>query len=273
MWPGRFGPAGAQLSAYQLCLLLGGVMGWAWMAGRRPALGLRRERDLWALCAAVTLGALAGARILHLAAYVGGAAPDFWTQALSTRRGISMLGAFPGVALATALFAAAAGVAWRPLLDHVALLSAGWLALGRLGCLATGCCGGRAASAESWAVRFTDPRAAVPRDWLGLPLYPVQVYEALGAALACVLLGRALRWADAGRLPPGTLASAWLVAYALLRSWTELWRADVVLLSGPGITAAQALCLLLLAAGLVLAGPALSRWRGGPAAALPEEES
>ena len=96
-------------------------------------------------------------------------------------------------------------------------------AFGRLGCFLAGCCHGRPAGA-GFGVVFTDPRCEVPGVYLGVPLHPVQLYEAAGNFLIfgwlALLAGR-----EKAR-PAGTLFSFYILAYSALRFSAELLRGD-----------------------------------------------
>jgi phosphatidylglycerol:prolipoprotein diacylglycerol transferase len=154
-------------------------------------------------------------------------------------------------------------------------------ALGRLGCLAAGCCFGK--ESGSWGLSF--PRSSVAFDELASlgalpsgatatpPLHPTQLYEAVGEAAICALL-LALRPRLRGR--PGALILTYLALYGALRFAVELFRGDVArryivelvtprlsaLLGVPSaepllLSVGQATSLLLLAA----CGVALARRR------------
>jgi phosphatidylglycerol:prolipoprotein diacylglycerol transferase len=95
-------------------------------------------------------------------------------------------------------------------------------AIGRLGCLAAGCCYGKACSLP-WAVTFTNPRAheitGVP---LSVPLHPTQIYHALADfALFLVLLRLVPR-----RRFNGQALLVYLILYAILRTGIEALRGD-----------------------------------------------
>ena len=95
-------------------------------------------------------------------------------------------------------------------------------AVGRIGCLAAGCCYGRPA-ASSWAITFADPRArdltGVP---LGVPLYPTQVYHGVADLVLFLLLVWFYRrkWAD------GVVFWMYVLLYAVLRFAIEFFRGD-----------------------------------------------
>lgn len=95
-------------------------------------------------------------------------------------------------------------------------------AVGRVGCLAAGCCYGKATDAR-WAVTFTDPRAqdltGVP---LNVPLHPTQIYHLL-ADLA--LLGILVAFYPRKRTD-GVVFWAYVFGYAVLRFGIEFLRGD-----------------------------------------------
>ena len=94
-------------------------------------------------------------------------------------------------------------------------------AIGRVGCLAAGCCWGKECQ-RPWAVTFTNPVAhqlfGTP---LGIPLHPTQLYEAGTEALTFVLLYRLFRRAHR----PGAIIGLYLVLYGCARFVIEFFRA------------------------------------------------
>jgi phosphatidylglycerol:prolipoprotein diacylglycerol transferase len=96
-------------------------------------------------------------------------------------------------------------------------------AIGRLGCLAAGCCYGSITSMP-WAVTFTDPRAAANVGTpLNEPLHPVQLYES-GAEL--LVLGLLLATERRGRPFPGRTFWLYLLLYGVSRFVIEFFRGD-----------------------------------------------
>jgi phosphatidylglycerol:prolipoprotein diacylglycerol transferase len=111
--------------------------------------------------------------------------------------------------------------------------------LGRLGCFSAGCCwGGVAHGHLPWAVRFPpqslafqtfagrdDPSAFLAPDRLAtLPLHPVQLYESFGELSIFLVLVLLVRPRKAFH---GQVLATWLLAYAVLRTVVEMFRADV----------------------------------------------
>lgn len=98
--------------------------------------------------------------------------------------------------------------------------------VGRVGCLAAGCCYGKPTDLP-WAITFVDPRAAaitgVP---LNQALHPTQAYLSLNALALCGLL--LLLWRQRRRRgwPPGIVFWAYVILYSASRFLLEYLRND-----------------------------------------------
>lgn len=115
---------------------------------------------------------------------------------------------------------------------------------GRLGCLAAGCCHGKAAEDLPWGIIFTDPECLAPTNVL---LHPTQLYESAGEFiifLALIMLRNHKSFT-------GQLFMMYLIFYAVLRFTIEFFRGDVGrgFIMG-GISVSQGISLLLLIAGI-----------------------
>jgi phosphatidylglycerol:prolipoprotein diacylglycerol transferase len=94
---------------------------------------------------------------------------------------------------------------------------------GRLGCLAAGCCYGRATDLP-WGITFTNPLAAANVGTpLGVALHPTQLYEAAAALLILIFL---LATERKGRPFPGRTFWSYMFLYALSRYVIEIYRGD-----------------------------------------------
>ncbi|MEZ5291832.1 MAG: prolipoprotein diacylglyceryl transferase [Vicinamibacterales bacterium] len=95
--------------------------------------------------------------------------------------------------------------------------------VGRLGCLAAGCCYGRPTQV-AWAVTFTDPAAALNVGTpLNVALHPTQLYESLaGLAILVVILMLERR---AGSFPGRTFWQ-FVLLYSVSRFVIEFYRGD-----------------------------------------------
>ncbi len=95
--------------------------------------------------------------------------------------------------------------------------------VGRLGCLAAGCCWGVPTNVP-WAIVFTNPLAAANVGTpLDIPLHPTQLYEA-GAEL--LILALLLVTERKGRSFAGRTFWAYMLLYAISRFVIEIYRGD-----------------------------------------------
>lgn len=124
------------------------------------------------------------------------------------------------------LFALAAGVwymrkhnldGWR-VADKAAPALALGLAIGRLGCLASGDSYGKPTNLP-WAIIFTNPHADAP---LGVPLHPTQIYS---VATNLAIFGTSLLLQDRRKFE-GEVFLLFVLFYAATRSFIEIFRND-----------------------------------------------
>jgi phosphatidylglycerol:prolipoprotein diacylglycerol transferase len=116
---------------------------------------------------------------------------------------------------------------------------------GRIGCLMNGCCYGRVCNLP-WAIHFPPGHETYPNG-----VHPTEVYE----SLLNLGLYAALAWLFRRKKFDGQIFGAYLVGYAILRSYVETFRGDYPqyqrFLSGI-LTPAHLVSLAILATGLVL---------------------
>ena len=240
------------LPAYGAALGLAFVLGILLLKRRAPAYGIDPETavdmGIWLI-----LSGVLGAKLLLLV--VEG--PAYY---LTSFRGLLELfraggvfyGGLLGALVAAIFFVKVKKVPFLSFADAAAPGIAIGQAIGRIGCLAAGCCWG-AQCARPWAVTFTDPKAGenvgVP---LGVPLHPTQLYEALGLfALTGLVI-----WFGKGRAP-GRTFGVYLVGAAVLRFVVELFRGDPRgTVPGTDLSTSQgiAIGLFVLGAAIWLAG-------------------
>jgi phosphatidylglycerol---prolipoprotein diacylglyceryl transferase len=147
--------------------------------------------------------------------------------------GLVFYGGVGAAALVGLWFARREGWSFLRVADLFAPALALGHAIGRLGCLAAGCCFGKEAGADYgvtfWpgSVAFEELRS-VSAISVGAsatpPLHPTQVYEAIGELAifgALMLFDRRLR------LRPGRTFLVYVTAYAVLRFVVEMFRGDV----------------------------------------------
>ena len=116
--------------------------------------------------------------------------------------------------------------------------------IGRLGCLAAGCCWGRETHVP-WAITFKNPDA---RDMSGtpldVPLHPTQLYEAFANALIFAFLYWRVRKTHAS----GEVFGWYLVLYSSIRFAIEFFRVHEQG-TWAGLSITQWISLVTLAAG------------------------
>jgi len=133
-------------------------------------------------------------------------------------------------------------------------------AVGRLGCLAAGCCYGRPTDLP-WAVTFSDPRAAANVGTpLNVPLHPTQLYESGAELLILVLL---LATERKGRAFDGRTFWLYLLLYGISRFVIEFFRGDDRGFLFAAISTSQFISLLIVPVSLVML------WRLGRQATPP----
>jgi phosphatidylglycerol:prolipoprotein diacylglycerol transferase len=118
---------------------------------------------------------------------------------------------------------------------------------GRIGCLLNGCCYGRACDLP-WAIRFPPDNPLHPPT---TPVHPTQVYDSL--LNLCLYAG--LAWLYRRKKFDGQVFAVYLVGYALLRSFVEMFRGDYPDYQhylGGWATPAHLVSIATLLAGVVL---------------------
>ncbi len=95
--------------------------------------------------------------------------------------------------------------------------------VGRLGCLAAGCCFGKPTDA-AWAITFTNPVANLNVGTpLSIPLHPTQIYESFAGLLIFLILIVTER---RGRMFAGRTFWLFVLLYSISRFVIEFYRGD-----------------------------------------------
>ena len=232
-----------------------------WTASRRALLeGIAPERiiDLgpWLI-----VGAIVGARILYVI--------TFWREEFAGkplgemfmvwRGGLVYYGGLVGASLGFILYARLKKLPLWKGADILAPSIALGYVFGRIGCLMNGCCYGRVCDLP-WAIQFPNQSNAWhqqlsqglvgPND-RSLPVHPTQIYE----SLLSLTLYAALAWLYRRKKFDGQIFATYLVCYAVLRSFVEMFRGDYPEYQrhlGGWVTPAHLVSVAILAAGLVL---------------------
>jgi phosphatidylglycerol:prolipoprotein diacylglycerol transferase len=246
-------------------LLAAAFLAGLWIAGRqarKDGLDPNRVTDL---AVYVLIAGLIGAKIMLLAV-------DWTYYSENPRLLLSILqsgGVFYGGLLA------ALPVAWWYARRHALegwrtadVLAPGLVlgqAVGRLGCLAAGCCWGKPASVP-WAITFTNMQASrtvgTPLD---TPMHPTQLYESL-AALGIFFT---LLWIARRKRFHGQVTLGYVALYAVVRFVIEFYRGDASrgFVFGGLLSTSQFISILMVAGVPLVLPYLLKKQRVQPAAA------
>jgi phosphatidylglycerol:prolipoprotein diacylglycerol transferase len=235
-----------------------GFMAGLWTASRR---GLREgvpPEKVLDLGPWLILGAIVGARTLYVISYWNEEFAQHPTEIFMIQKGgLVFYGGLIGSSLACIIYA---GVKKLPLWKFADILApsvALGYVFGRIGCLMNGCCYGRVCSLP-WAVRYPNQSPIWKQHYeAGLtgfddrsaPVHPTQVYDSL-LNLAFYL---GLAWLYRHKKFDGQVFGAYLIGYALLRSFVEVFRGDYPQhYLGGWATPAQLVSVVIILAGIAL---------------------
>jgi phosphatidylglycerol:prolipoprotein diacylglycerol transferase len=198
------------------------------------------------------IGAIIGARILYVFTFWREqfAADPFPEIFMVQHGGLVYYGGLIGASLACILYSRIRKVPLWKLGDIMAPSIALGYVFGRIGCLMNGCCYGRACSMP-WAIRFPEKHATHPLGMEATPVHPTQIYD----SLLSLLLYLGLAWLYRRKKFDGQVFGAYLVCYALTRSFVEYFRGDYPAYQhflGGWATPAQLVSIGILFAGVGL---------------------
>ena len=178
-------------------------------------------QDIYSLFLWGIIGGFIGGRLVHII--------DSWEyyianpQALIGFEGLALYGTVIGVIVAEWIYMRVRRVSFSSLAGMGEVIAVGAplaQAIGRLGCTINGCCFGKPSPFESFpgAVIYSKPPTGtliqdwyyIPTEYLGVPLYPAQIYFVLWN-----LIVFAIAWRLRGKLKPqGSLFFLYLCLYA-----------------------------------------------------------
>lgn len=222
--------AGASLSLYGIFSTLGYTFGFGWPWLRREDYKLTNG-EFWALIYMILFGVLVGGRLgYYLVEWRFIAAnPDFiwgnwrsgWVHWFGVIGGFSM--GHVWVVTHGRLYKRRTAL---PIADYSGPGIALGQGIGRIGCFFEGCCYG-CPTLLPWGARYTDPSSSVDDRLLGVPLHPVQLYEAIGLLALFVFLGYVvIPGIRSKRFTPGSAVFGYIVLYAVMRFFLEFLRCD-----------------------------------------------
>ncbi|OGR82335.1 MAG: hypothetical protein A2636_04670 [Elusimicrobia bacterium RIFCSPHIGHO2_01_FULL_64_10] len=215
------------------------------IAGRAGCKGPEVEESFYTLLLHLVLGGIIGARILYAATHWHEFSGDLFGVFRIWEGGLVSFGGLAGALAGFAIWQKSQKwIGWKESLDILAAPMALGQAVGRLGCLAAGCCYGRPADFP-WTVTFSRPDSLAP---LGIRLHPTQVYEFL--ILSAIGGFTFFRMEKGGRQrPKGRLFADYVILYGIGRFLVDFFRGDEPL--AWGLTPGQHGSLVLLAAALI----------------------
>lgn len=232
MHPEPFVLWGWRFSSYWTLVWAGYALGVLWLRTQvRHDPGKDTPKLFWGFVAVIVSAAMLGGKLGFFLVE--------W-RTLLTDPGLLLEGWTSGWVFWTGLLSAlAAGLGYQywynathrprrylPVGDYVVVALPLGHALGRVGCFLDGCCHGRPTSLP-WAATFTDPICGVADELLGVPLHPVQLYEAAGElALFLFFAYWVLPRVRAYKLREGTAFFGYILAYSVLRFGLEFLRGD-----------------------------------------------
>jgi phosphatidylglycerol---prolipoprotein diacylglyceryl transferase len=237
------------LHTFGVMLALGILLGW-WMLTRETVrLGDPQitPQRIGRLAWYIVLAVVAGGRLM----YVITSWHEFAERPLAIfavwQGGLVMYGGLIAVFLTVIGYAAKNRINVLRLCDLVAPSCFLGDVVGRWGCFFAGDDYGKETS--SWlGVTFTDPESLVPKELLGHPLYPTQIFMSLKALVIFVVL----IWITRRKKFDGQVAGWALMLYAVLRSIIEFFRGDLDRgFVGP-MSTAQFTSIFMFAVGLVI---------------------
>ena len=219
-----------------------------WTATRRARLtnissDVIADVTLWLMA-----GSIIGARFVYVTTYWR---QEFASQPFSEVFMIQHGGLVYYGGLIGAIVAGTGYLVWKKLLvwqtaDILAPSIALGSVFGRIGCLLNGCCYGRACDLP-WAISFPADNPLNPPTF---PVHPTEIYDALLNLTLYVFLA----WLFRRRKFDGQIFAAYLMIYAVFRSFAEYFRGDYPTdhIHAGLFTSAQLVSAPILLAGIVL---------------------
>lgn len=233
-------------------LTAAGFLAGLWTASRRAPLSKISGEAVMDFAPWLMIGVIIGARFLHVISYWNEEyANKPWTEIFMIQHGgLVFYGGFIGASLATILYTRRKKIALWKFADVIAPSISLGHGFGRLGCLMTGCCFGKQCSLP-WAVRFPVGHETHPVGFPAIPVHPTQIYE----SILNFSLYFFLAWLYRRKKFDGQIFAAYLLCYAVIRSFVEMFRADYApseyFFNGT-VSPGQFVSIGIFAAGLIL---------------------
>lgn len=219
------------IGTYGVLVALGYLSGCFYLWLNRERMGMSFWQ-FWILMYCIVGGAVLGAKAGFFLVEWRMFLDDPWWMIKDWRSGWVFWSGFIGTLVAAKVYQEVFNAFWTPRKRYLppgdyfgAGLPLGH-ALGRVGCFAQGCCHGSPTTLP-WGVSYLNPASSVKPALLGLPLHPVQLYEAAGElAIAFIMAAWVLPRTHEGRYRYGTAFFGYIAAYSVLRFFVEFARGD-----------------------------------------------
>ena len=238
-----------------------GMLAGLWTASRRARLDGIAGEAVFDIGPWLIVGGILGARTLYVISYWNEdfAGRPFYEVFMIQKGGLVFYGGLIGSTLGAILYLRLKKLPVWKMADILAPSIALGYVFGRMGCLMNGCCFGRVCT-EPWAITF--PKESPPWEHqvaTGLispgsaaaaPVHPTEVYDSL-LNLAFYIF---LAWLFRRKKFDGEVFAAYLIGYAILRSFVEYFRGDYspVHYHGGWLTPAQLISIAIIAGGALL---------------------
>lgn len=224
-----------------------GVVAGVWTASRRCVLDKIQPIVITDLAPWLVGGVMVGARTLYVITYWKEqfSGEPLWHVFNLRSGGLVFYGGLIGAVVTTYLYLHFKRQPVWKVADALAPSIALGHAFGRIGCLMYGCCYGRPCDLP-WAIQFPPGHPTYPAH-----VHPTEIYESLlnfGLYLALAWLYRRKRY-------DGHVFGVYLVSYAIIRSFVELFRGDYPADQyhfGGLVSPGQFVSIGILAAGIAL---------------------
>lgn len=240
------------VATYGVLVALGYLIGILWLRTQVRDMPKMNEDKFWVLIYSLFFGAVMGGKLLFVAvewkAYASGELSFF----SDFRFGFVFFGGLLGSMITGAIATRRLKLPYLGTADYFGVALPMGHALGRLGCLAAGCCYGRPTSMPWGLALGGNPASSTPEELWGVKLHPTQVYESICNVLIVLLLLKVLKRVKAGRLKHGTVFLGYVFLYSLARFFIEFYRGDDRGLQYLGLWVSQWIALACMAgAGVV----------------------
>ena len=244
MHPELFTIGSFTLSSYGLCAAIAALSAaWIFDLNREQA-GLSENQATMLIFIGIAAGII-GARVFYVIQFYDEIFRfrSFWKMFRIWEGGLVFFGGFILSLLCIVLYCRRQKIALMGVLDNAAPALSTAHAFGRIGCFLNGCCASTAACSLPWSVTY--PAGSLGAEISGgIPVHPVQLYEALYNLLMAYPLFLLVR-----KAPRGCAAGVYLTGYGLWRFFLEFIRNEPKY--GP-FSAAQYIGMAIFAAGTAL---------------------